>query len=825
MKRQILTAAFISWLTGSCVTAATVDHDAALHYATEFLSERGLSASLRPVSLSAISRSVSLQQSDAVHIFNIGENEGYVIIAGDDRAKKILAYSDTGYIDMATMPEACRAWVEQYAEEISSLPADSHAANTAGQTYDNKQANAVAPLLKSRWDQKSPYNLQCPVDITTGRQSVTGCVATATAQIMYYHRHPLQATGTVSYEDRNQKIVRELDFSAIAPFDWNHMTDTYDGSADDESSQAVASLMKAVGYGTKMQYSSDTSIAYHWDAGKALIDYFGYDRNIHFYERGSMSDSEWTDLIISELEAGRPVLYDGRNPSMGHTFICDGYDGNGYFHFNWGWSGMSDGYYSLSALNPSEQSTGGSAGGYTLKQAVLCHIAPQGTPGSVAQTERLLNIDKLYFRDATSFHIASETPELHTTLDDSQLFFYSFNKGLNDFTGEVCAAVINDSGITPISTTTVSGLENNNYTAVRFPLADVSLADGKYRIGFYYRCGEQDGWHVVKCSTANAPSECYATVSGRNLTLSPVMPTISIGLASELNWNHLHADAPATWTFDIANAGDIRLEGYAGIALTDASGDYKGIYVSPILCPANKTVTAKVNSTLKEIAGGTYQAIPFYTYSSQPTKADITPLSQPVEVKIAHLSIFPENGSYLMTDNADSPLRLSVTNLSSDSWEGKLEADIIAPDGSLRQGNFSADVAVAPKSTATAMLTGDNLNLERGNYILNLYMSPGRDLLLTSISLLVTSHVSGLDEIGTDAMDVKVADSHIYITSPSQLSAVTLHDITGHQLIGQNANGNETAIDISGLQRGVFILTIVRSDGSHDVRKINIRNS
>lgn len=385
--------------------------------------------------------------------------------------------------------------------------------------------------------------------------------------------------------------------------------------------------------------------------------------------------------------------------------------------------------------------------------------------------------------------------------------------------------MITDSGITPISTTTVSGLENNNYTAVRFQLADVSLADGTYRIGFYYRCGEQDGWHVVKCSTANGPSECYATVSGRNLTLSPVMPTISVNLASELSWNHLHADAPATWTFDIANTGDIRLEGYAGIALADASGDYKGIYVSPILCPANETVTAKINSTLKGIAGGTYQAIPFYSYNSQPTVADITLLSQSVEVKIAHLSIFPENGSYLMTDNADTPLRLSVTNLSPDSWEGKLEADIIAPDGSLRQGTFSADVAVAPKSTATAMLTGDNLNLERGNYILNLYMSPGRDLLLTSISLLVTSHVSGLDEIVTDSMDVKVADGHLYIASPSQLSSVTLHDIAGHQLVRQNANGNETAIDISGLQGGVYILTIVRTDGNRDVRKINIRNS
>ncbi|MDE5953877.1 MAG: C10 family peptidase, partial [Duncaniella sp.] len=227
MKRHIVTAAFISWLTGVCATAATVNHDAAYQYATEFLSERGLSATLSPVNLSAISRSATAAQTSAVHIFNIGEGDGFVIIAGDDRARKILAYSDTGSIETATMPEACRAWVEQYADEISSLPSEDISCNykSINPETHRKQTTQIAPLLKSRWDQKLPYNMLCPVDVTTGLQCVTGCVATATAQVMYYHRYPSQATGTVTYEDKSQNVTRTLDFSTIAPFEWNSMSD------------------------------------------------------------------------------------------------------------------------------------------------------------------------------------------------------------------------------------------------------------------------------------------------------------------------------------------------------------------------------------------------------------------------------------------------------------------------------------------------------------------------------------------------------------------------------------------------------------------------
>lgn len=821
MNPQILTSVLLVSLFASGATAATVNQSSAMQSANKFLSARGRSALLKPVTMASVSRGTATSTSEAIHIFNIGNNEGYIVISGDDRAQTVLAYSNNGSIDPYAMPDGCRAWLMQYAGEISSLQGHESAPSLVPIRYST---SVVEPMLDSRWNQQSPYNRYCPVDVSTGKLCVTGCVATATAQVMYYYRYPAAGSGTVTYEDRKQNnTVRSLDFSTLAPFDWENMTSTYNESSTSEQCDAVASLMHAVGHGTKMQYSSDTSVAYHRDAGQALIDYFGYDRNIHYYERASMSDQEWTDIITSELENGRPVIYDGKNPSMGHTFVCDGYDGNGYFHFNWGWSGLSDGYYSLSALTPPNQSTGGSDSGYTLSQALISNIAPSGTGTLTPQSEHLLNIDKLYFRDASSYYVAADTPELHTSVDDAQLFFYSFNKGFNKFNGEVCAAIVSDNGITPITITAVDGLGSNNYQGISLPLAGATIADGTHLIGFYYRNRENSQWHRISASSTTAPSECYITISGKDVTLRPHVPAIAVSLASGLSWNHLLTDAPATWSFEIANTGDVRLEGFAGVALTDVAGVCKSFYVTPVLCPTGETTPVEIKATLKDIPGGNYKAFPFYAYTNTPTANDIIALSELVDISVGQISIAPETGSYLQISDASSPLAVAVTNKGEAAWEGKIEGEIIRSTGDTCNGTFSADVAVGANSTATAMLKGSKLDLERGNYILNLYIAPGRDLLLCTLPLLVTSHISAITDVNADKTQIHTDGGVISIKSTRPLSAVTLHDIAGRCHLRSEADGYETAIATDRLAEGIYLLTIISADGSHEVKKITVR--
>ncbi len=520
MKRLLLSFILAtSFTTG--ISAAPVSRCEALAKAERFLARQtGLSYSHKQSKKQFKTENASSSSLSPYYIFNLENEGGFVVVAGDDRARTILAYSDTGSLNETDMPEACRYWLNTYTEDINSL--------TNGETAypeDFRTAtpctDKISPLIRTRWGQNFPYNLRCPKDKKTGLYSATGCVATATAQVMRFHSYPEKATGFVRYSDNTQETERTLDFSNLNPFDWDNMSMTYDDGASYEQIHAVSTLMMAVGFGTQMQYSSDTSLAYHRSAGDALINYFGYDRNLHLYERDLMTDTEWENIILDELKAGRPVIYDGHNPEMGHTFLCDGYDGNGLFHFNWGWSGLSDGYFSLSALNPGQQSTGGSAGGYNGGQKIICRITPPGKIDPMPQASFLLTIDILYLRDVSGYHIAADTPSLEATLADSQFFFNCFNKGYNDFSGEIHAAIIDGDEIRPIIRANSGTITGGSYGQLFFPLANAGLGDGTYKIGFVYRLDEADEWHRV-AATPDKLTECTLIVKGNKVTFQPL---------------------------------------------------------------------------------------------------------------------------------------------------------------------------------------------------------------------------------------------------------------------------------------------------------------
>ncbi len=188
------------------------------------------------------------------------------------------------------------------------------------------------------------------------------------AQVMYYWKYPEKGTGTVTARV-NDIQTAPIDLSTIT-FDWDNMTDTYDQSSTPAQKKAVAALMKACGYSVDMGYTVDESGAQTINLAKALVENFGYNENITFLQRNYFSGQDWNNLVYGELKAGRPVLYSGASITGSHQFVCDGYDGNGYFHINWGWGGMSDGYFLLEALNPGAQGTGGSAGGYNYAQTI-----------------------------------------------------------------------------------------------------------------------------------------------------------------------------------------------------------------------------------------------------------------------------------------------------------------------------------------------------------------------------------------------------------------------------------------------------------------------
>lgn len=312
-------------------------------------------------------------------IYNNG-NSGFVIVSGDDAVEPILAYSDEGAFVTENIPEQVRGWLQMYADEMA------HLTYTSTATFDNserKQRKAssypesVAPLLKYngepiQWDQNTPFNNDCPSRL--GYLCPTGCVATAFAQIMYYHRWPEHGQGgTKTYISYPNDFSLSFNYSG-ANFDYNKMLPHYYyGNYTEEQAAEAAKLSYAIGVAVDMQYDIAGSGAYSVFCGDPIIKYFNYDKNLHYAFRDYFTRDEWIDMIKKELSEGRPICYAGSSTSVGHQFIFDGYDRNDRVHVNWGWAGMSDGYFALSVLAPSSTGTGGgsvTSGGFIYHQAM-----------------------------------------------------------------------------------------------------------------------------------------------------------------------------------------------------------------------------------------------------------------------------------------------------------------------------------------------------------------------------------------------------------------------------------------------------------------------
>ena len=199
---------------------------------------------------------------------------------------------------------------------------------------------------------------------------------------MYYHKWPRSSTTAIpNYTiEFNDGTSDSYDGLPATTFDWDNMLLTYSGNetADDPHAIAIANLLFYCGHAVQMDYGVDASSANDEMCSAALVDYFGYGNTPRRLSRGSYSSTEWEELLYNELRHGRPVIYSGKSTGGGHAFICDGYDGNGFYHINWGWAGLSDGYFLLQALNPAEQSIGGSSSssGYTYLQAMTVGISP-----------------------------------------------------------------------------------------------------------------------------------------------------------------------------------------------------------------------------------------------------------------------------------------------------------------------------------------------------------------------------------------------------------------------------------------------------------------
>lgn len=320
------------------------------------------------------------------YIFNRNSESGYVIVAGDDAAVPIIGYTEEGSFKLTEVSTSMLWWLEECQHEIQYIKQNPEQARSA-----QSVSKAVRPLVTTMWAQSSPYNAKCPTYIMgyTAYRCATGCVATAMAQIMKYHEWPEQGTGEHTYEcnvNGSTKVTTlSADFSSSV-YDWDNMTDIYDTNSTTVQKNAVSLLMKDVGYSVDMGYGSSSG-AFSPAVVNALTTYFGYDNSVRLCSRENYSIETWEQMIRNELDNNRPVYYSGVSSTGGHAFVCDGYDHEGYFHFNWGWGGKGNGYFLLSMLNPNNRELGTVGTGYNSLQEIIINIMPdQGGVASAPVT-------------------------------------------------------------------------------------------------------------------------------------------------------------------------------------------------------------------------------------------------------------------------------------------------------------------------------------------------------------------------------------------------------------------------------------------------------
>lgn len=275
---------------------------------------------------------------------------GYAVVSADDLLPEILGYSDSPFD--TSRNASFEWWLEAVDKAGKAIVKKGQPAKTVKPDPD-LYASSVAPLITSRWDQESPYNNLCPSG-TTGK-TMTGCVATAMAQVMYFWRYPIHGQGSKTiyypFEDTHGQQLT-VDFSQ-ATYDWDNMIDDYSGTYTPQEANAVATLMYHCGVASSMQYGVDGSGTYNSEAAAALKNNFGYPASVRYVERSQYDESDWMQMIYTDINNRQPIIYTGSDYSYGgHCFVLDGYNADGLVHINWGWSGTSDGFYDVALLNP-----------------------------------------------------------------------------------------------------------------------------------------------------------------------------------------------------------------------------------------------------------------------------------------------------------------------------------------------------------------------------------------------------------------------------------------------------------------------------------------
>ena len=542
MRKTILTLCLAALTLGNLL-AGPVDQQKAQKVGAKFLSTTAVSQKNADIQLQLASIAANRNATD-YYVFNVSNGEGFVIVAGDDRVKPILAYSTTGSFDPNNMSEGFQFTLNGFCEEIQyvrehnltatpDIVAEWRSVNEKGSLNRGGQTRAVVgPLCQTLWNQNFPWNSQCPEDPEgSGGHVYAGCVATAMGMVMKFWEWPAQGVGSHSYHPEGY-AQQSANFGETE-YHFELMPNTLDSTSTEEEYFEIAQLLHHLGISVDMMYSGSGSGAYSDAVPSALRSYFRYNCNDHVTNYGNWwpgwgyTNEEWAQMLKDGgLDELLPLYYSGQDDSGagGHAYVCDGYDENDYFHFNWGWSGRDNAWCPIGALNTTRYAFNQMNGftGHIIPQGDVYYSRPDSVDKMVAIEEASLDAVRLSGNTLTG--ITSITIrrnfEVIAELTDAQVgadMEYEDN-GLEPGLYEYSIFVTNEAGIS-----------RTTYRSV--------LVGEKCNVVFQLHDDGGDGWKGAAISVASESGQRIAIITmteGSDLVVD--LPL----LRGNLNfiWNH-----------------------------------------------------------------------------------------------------------------------------------------------------------------------------------------------------------------------------------------------------------------------------------------------
>lgn len=540
---------------------------------------------------------VDPQGNPAYYVFARQGEDGYFIASADDRLRPVLAVVDAGSYDPHRLPEPMRRLLEQYSAQAAAVAvtADDGKEHHDAMAGLYAQWKGVEPLVKSKWNQSEPYWNDCPM--SGSERCLTGCTATALAQIIRYHGY-FQGQGTHEY--LAERINRNLSYTYGGhTFDWANMTDEYDEHSTEAQKAAVADLMYACGVACDMNYGPQASGAFV--RGERVISMFGYDPTTTYFQRSDYQTPEWESLIYEELSHGRPVYYAGYNHDGGHAFVCDGYRDPGLFHINWGWSGSGDGYFALTALYSGGPESFES--GFQGSQSILRIVPPTATekPEAVAPVQGVASDFDFYSPKVYSFNVVlSRTPYDVTRYRPGMLFKATDGSGRQAF-----VTIYSSTYVFELPKGYMQSLENYAWIWDEF-----NLPAGTYTVEPAVRILNTGASREPVVLATDADYVIYADVTSStqiSYRKEPITDQAKLTFADVETPADIYGETPFKLTMTAVNEGTRDFSGKLMFALREAGGYYRqyNIWNADLVIPAGDSHRLQVTPDLKSSMTGT----------------------------------------------------------------------------------------------------------------------------------------------------------------------------------------------------------------------------